>query len=116
MECFCDYEMPAVYANYTRVARKQHVCEECRREIHVGESYERVFGVWDGSCSVFKTCARCISLRDYVKAHVPCLCWQHGNTIEDCMETAREYAREAPGLLFGAYRRLSSIKRNEAKP
>lgn len=31
--------------------------------------------------------------------------------IEDSIEAAREYAHEAPGLLFGAYRRQVAIKR-----
>jgi hypothetical protein len=51
------------------------------------------------------------TLKEWVKAHVPCFCWAHGNIIEDAIETARNYAHEAPGLLFGAYRRQVAIMR-----
>lgn len=112
MECFCDYEMPSVHSVSTPKARKEHQCEECRRPIREGEQYERVWGVWDGDMSTFKTCQRCLNLREYVKAHVPCFCWAHGNVIEDAINTAEGWNHEAPGLLFGARRLQVKIKRN----
>jgi hypothetical protein len=115
MECFCDYEMPAVYSTSTPKAKKEHCCEECQRAIHPGEQYERVWGIWDGYASTFKTCQRCLNLREYVKAHVPCFCWAHANMIEDAINTAEGWNREAPGLLFGAYRLKIKITRN-ARP
>ncbi|MBK1732901.1 hypothetical protein [Thiococcus pfennigii] len=71
-----------------------------------------MFGRWGGQPDTFDTCSRCLALRDYVEAHVPCLCWQHGHMREDCIETARAYAPEAPGLLFGAWRREIAIARH----
>jgi hypothetical protein len=112
MECFCDYESPAVYSATTPKARKEHQCSECSRAVIVGEQYERVWGVWDGRQDTYRTCQRCLNLRAYVKAHVPCFCWAHGNMIEDAMETAEGWNREAPGLLFGAYRLKIKIRRN----
>lgn len=114
MECFCDYEAPQFYSAAVQKAVKPHTCEECRGTIHKGEQYERVAGKWDGDFGTFKTCQRCLNLRAYVKAHVPCFCWAHGNIIEDAIETARHWNHEAPGLLFGAYRLQVAIRRNRA--
>ncbi|HKR41013.1 MAG TPA: hypothetical protein VJU59_15270 [Paraburkholderia sp.] len=109
MGCYCDYDMPSVYVQTTPRARKEHRCAECGSKIEAGQQYERTFGVWDGSADQIKTCLQCVEMRDFVKAHVPCFCWEHHNLHECCIETAREYSREAPGLLFGTYRR--SIRR-----
>lgn len=112
-ECFCDYDSPLAYGRAEPIARKAHRCEECGGVIAPGERYERVFGVWErGRPEVFKTCPRCIALRDWVSAHVPCFCWAHGNIRDDAIETARSWAHEAPGLLFGAYRREVAIRRH----
>lgn len=109
--CYCDYEQPEFYHHETRKARKQHRCSECARAIQPGESYEHVRGKWGGDVATHKTCPRCLELKDWVAAHVPCVCWGHGNIIEDAIEAAREYSHEAPGLLFGAYRRQVAIRR-----
>lgn len=109
--CYCDYDPPEFYHQETRRAKKEHHCSECAREIEPGEAYEHVRGKWDGRVDTFKTCPRCLALREWVRAHVPCFCWAHGNIIEDAIETARGYAHEAPGLLFGAYRRQVAIRR-----
>ncbi len=111
MDCYCDFDPPDVYTVTLPKARKRHRCSECGRAIQPGEQYERVTGIWDGTADTFKTCPHCLDLRKYVKAHVPCFCWHHGNMTEDAIETADYYAAEAPGLLFGAYRRLIQIKR-----
>ena len=84
---------------------------ECGRVIEPGDAYEHVRGKLDGEVDTFKTCPRCLALKEWVKAHVPCFCLAHGNIIDDAIETARGYAHEAPGLLFGAYRRQVAIRR-----
>jgi len=109
--CFCDYDPPEFYSQRMQTAKKEHRCEECGKPICTGETYENVSGKWDGRFDTFKTCTRCLALKDWVKAHVPCFCWAHGNIREDALETAREYGRQAPGLLFGAYRREVAIRR-----
>lgn len=110
-DCFCDYDPPSVFNETAPVARKEHRCTECGRAIQRGEKYQCAWGIWDGMAETFKTCPRCLALRDYVKAHVPCLCLGFGRLHDDCMEAARGYAHEAPGLLFGAYRRLVLVQR-----
>jgi hypothetical protein len=112
MSCYCDYEPATAYVKSWHRARKQHKCYECHRAINAGEQYEKVWAVWDGSVGVVKTCTRCLDLREYIEAHVPCFCIGHGNVNEDAIETAIAYKHEAPGLLFGAYRRLVKINRN----
>lgn len=109
MRCYCDEVTPSVYKIKIRLARKPHVCSECFRKIHAGEKYEHVFGIWDGLPSTFKTCERCLALKEFITAHVPCFCVSHGNLIDDLIETAREH--DTAGLLFGAYRRLVKIQR-----
>ena len=112
MDCHCDYdEVWRVYAQQDRKARKVHTCNECHCRIQPGERYEHVSAILD-SVEVFKTCSRCLDLRDFIKAHVPCFCWYHDNMIEDAVETAGHWLHEAPGLLFGAYRRRIRIQRH----
>jgi len=111
MGCFCDYDPPIFARAAKPVARVEHKCYECGGRIGAGEQYERVSGLWDRAegLTTFKTCPRCLALREFVKAHVPCLCWAHGNTIEDCMNAVEEFAHETVGLRFGALRRLHAI-------
>jgi hypothetical protein len=111
-ECYCDYEPAQCYVVTKPHARKQHKCDECGGLMLVGEEYERVFAVWDGSAGNYRTCKRCLDLREWVKAHIPCFCWYHQNMLEDAMETAKHWSHEAPGLLFGAYRRQVAIHRH----
>ena len=62
----------------------------------------------------YRACCRCIALRDWVQAHVPCLCWAHGSMIEDSLgEIDMRYRAEAPGLYFGAMRRYVAIRRHQ---
>lgn len=113
--CECDYEAPSVYtATKVNSARKAHRCSECRRTITPGEPYESTFGIWEGQGQAYKTCQHCLALREWVKAHVPCFCWAHGNTREDALNTASGWSHEAPGLLFGAWRREVRIRRARA--
>lgn len=111
LDCFCDFDSPSFYDRTMPVARKLHKCEECGGPISVGERYERVFGKWDDYVSTFKTCARCVDIRTWVKNNVPCLCWAHGNMIENCEEAVTEAQYRAPeetrGLRFGFLRRLA---------
>lgn len=108
--CYCDsYSYP--YRAVMRKARKQHRCEECGHHIKPGESYEYAAGLCEGQWFDAKTCALCVDLREYVKAHVPCFCVEHGAGNEPAIETAQEYAHEAPGFLFRAYRKLIAIER-----
>lgn len=111
--CSCDYERPEFYARSTHRARVAHKCCECGVRILPGELYEVVRGKWDGDFGQFKTCCRCLALREWVVAHVPCSCWAHGNMREDVLTDAEHWGMQAPGLLFGALRREVLIRRGQ---
>ena len=110
MECFCDYDPPEVSSVSIRAARKQHKCEECGCNILSGDRYEYVWGIWEGWQDSFKTCPRCLDLREWVKAHVPCFCWAHGNMLDDARETIDQYRHECEGLWFGFLRKLYIVR------
>lgn len=112
-DCFCDYDPATVYAKTEPTARKQHKCFECGRGIFPGQRYEKVFGVWDGRVDVFKTCERCVKLREHLAAHVRCFCWAHGNLLEDVRMEIEHLPAEAvgSGLLFEIGRMAVAIKR-----
>jgi hypothetical protein len=57
---------------------------------------------WSG-----KVCSRCWNTLEFVKAHIPCVCVSFGNMYEELLEICKEASHEAPGLLFGFYRRMS---------
>lgn len=111
-ECYCDWDPPSVYRKTEHTARrKTRKCSECGATVGLGERYQLTFGVWDRVADSFTTCARCLALEDWVRAHVPCLCLEHGNLIENCLETASDCRQDAPGLWFGTLRRLHAIRR-----
>lgn len=109
-DCACDYDPAEFYAARVRMARKEHKCDECAGWIQPGEKYEAVIGKWEGCMGTFKTCEHCVNIRRWTKNNVPCLCWSHGNTIEDCKEAVQEAWWRAPdetrGLRFGLLRRI----------
>lgn len=108
--CYCDYEPAEVFVKTNPKARVEHRCGECYRPIPRGEVYERVFGVWDGDVSTHKTCQRCIAVREFVTASVPCFCWYYGDMLDNAKECASEWSHEADGLLFGTLRRIILAK------
>ena len=117
--CYCDGPYPEFYHAERRTARKHYRCDECGRAIAISERYEHVRAKWEGDIGSYKTCPRCLALRDYVEAHVPCFCWNHHNMIEEALATADAYAHETVGLQFGALRRKVLIYRGkplEKKP
>lgn len=76
--CGCDdLESPSVFEERdVQSARKAHQCDDCLRTILPGESYRHIWGVWptvDGPAT-YRTCARCMALEEFMKAHVPCFC------------------------------------------
>ena len=113
--CYCDYDSPEFYHSEQRIARKRHRCSECSGYIQPSETYEHVWGKWEGDVSVHKTCSRCVELRRFVADETDCPCIVHGNLIEHAIETAREYANGVPGLLFGARRRQILIYRHKKR-
>ena len=112
-ECYCDFERPEFYRTLKiSAARKDHRCAECGGRITPREPYEYNTAKWDGELCTSKMCQRCIAVRDWVTAHVPCFCWLHGSMLEDAANTVDTYGFEAPGLTFGYLRRLHAVRRN----
>jgi hypothetical protein len=109
MECFCDYDQPEFYRTARPRARKSYKCYECGAPIQPGESYRYDVAKWEGEVDTFKTCGDCSSLEQWVRNNVPCVCWAHGNMLEDLrndVEAACERApKETVGLFFGFLRR-----------
>ncbi len=114
IDCFCDYDAPVFYSRTMPKARKVHQCFECGGAILPGETYESVSGKWD-YVETFKTCARCVDLRTWVKNNLPCVCWGHGNLHDDLSENVREAtyraSEETAGLRFGFLRRMVAIEK-----
>lgn len=107
--CSCDtYSYP--YHEDVHTARKEHKCYDCGRKIAPGEWYVAVGGKCEGEWWEGKECSHCWSAMEWVKAHVPCLCVEFGNMREMLIEICREAQPQAPGLLFGLYRRMKGDK------
>lgn len=64
----CD--MPAVFGQEQRKARKEHKCCECAVMIKPGEAYIYSHGVWDGSGQSFKQCLDCAEVSSAAAASV----------------------------------------------
>jgi hypothetical protein len=67
-----DDDGPAVdvYDTTTRKARKPHKCHACGETVRPGDTYTRVFVVWDGSTDVTKRCARCQAIYVHLAARI----------------------------------------------
>lgn len=88
MQCDCsiiDYERSDVYEDKIQKARKEHVCCECSGTIKVGDQYEYVKGLWEGTFSIYKTCIPCKSIRDRYCPH-GFLFGELRNSIFECLE------------------------------
>lgn len=56
------------FASHTQpVARKQHVCIECKAHIPKGEKHHRVSGMWEDGLESFRWHQACEDLRDFVE-------------------------------------------------
>jgi hypothetical protein len=88
--CYCDDgEYPSVYEERdVKAAREAHKCSECARAILPGESYKHIWGVWPGidGAATWRICARCMALKDFVEAHIPCACLLLGNLLDSASD------------------------------
>lgn len=64
-------DMPSCFRTVIRTARKDHVCCECRKQIHKHHLYEYSSGIWSGKPDHFKTCMLCVQVRDLVYKMMP---------------------------------------------
>lgn len=109
--CYCEVDNPAtIYHAERPMARRHRHCTECGKDIHPGERYENVAGLWEGEWSHYSTCHRCLALRDWLEATSCCFCWAHHNLLED-MQTEIQDGHWKPGFKFTAYRLLVDIRR-----
>lgn len=58
-----DYDASAIYFDKLVIARKSHVCCECKRTIQAGEQYENVRAMYETVWGTYKTCLGCYRLR-----------------------------------------------------
>jgi hypothetical protein len=87
--CDCSIDnfedRPSFSREQWRVARKPHVCCECREVIEPGSKYEYVAGCWSGEWDEFKTCETCVRIREWYCASG----WNYGGLAEqiyECLE------------------------------
>lgn len=68
--CYLEYdERPRVWSETTRVARKPHQCDSCRRVIYATETYMVHFSVFDDRDTYQeKMCSWCKAMRDEFSA------------------------------------------------
>lgn len=109
--CSCDSYAYPYREERQRKARKEYRCCDCNGKILPGERHWYATGRCEGEWFAARRCDRCTALYEFVKAHIPCLCVSFGNMIEEIMEIADAASHEAPGLLFGAWRRKVLIDR-----
>lgn len=95
--CSCVYmdrvDMPSFVKERYPIARVEHQCCECDRIMEIGERYEVISGVWDGSFSRFKTCLNCVSVRE----EFFCDWYTHG----EIWEALGEHIRSVGGHVDG---------------
>lgn len=116
-DCYCGFgERPSIYAADTRKARKKYKCYECFKAVEPGERYERAKMLYEGVWETMLTCDRCLKVREYILAHVPCFCWMHGSLLADAKDAIEEYAHLSFGFFLGAYKRLKRAERYTWKP
>lgn len=107
MECACisanvDDESEVLAAN-KRLARKGHVCCECRQKIEPGEYYWNEKTLYDGRLDTYKTCRDCMSIRD----HLICDFF-----YERIWETIQEFIDDCPEAIpWAKIGRLTPIAR-----
>lgn len=88
------------------IARKQHTCGECGREIAKGETYDRSAYVFDGCVHSNKACIHCCAARRWLVKH--CGGWVTESLGEELQEHFEEYApkdRDGVGRLAVGVRR-----------
>lgn len=98
-------DSPSVYRACERVAKKPHKCNECSREIAVGERHRYVFMVYDGYPYTGRACAHCGVAQEWLARECGGYLW------DGLWEDIRQHLEEYPALywplgrLYAGYRR-----------
>ena len=112
--CECDIDgYWSFYSSQRRKAKREHRCDECRATIQPGEIYEYAAGKQEGEMWSSKTCAACLELIDFIRAHVPCYCRIYGDLFGDRLRDIVDQAGQTPGFAFGILRRVVAVNRNK---
>jgi len=91
-DCGCVYveddgDPAVILGEKIRRAHKAHKCDECRGVIEIGETYEDVKGLSDGSWFRNKTCSDCLSIRRVMF----CGSWNYGSIKDDLWEHVSDF-------------------------
>ena len=77
-------EIPSVFSDTVRKARREHKCCECRRAIKIGEQYHLSKGCWEGKWDEYKTCMDCQDLREEIGGLYRSDEWPPFGTLSEC--------------------------------
>lgn len=95
--CRAGDDGPDFFSDRRLKARKMHRCDECKRAIMAGETYNNYFSVHEGASYTHKMCAHCeIGAAWLVKN---CGGYVFGEIRDDLYEHAEEYPGIAPQIL-----------------
>lgn len=96
--CECDGERPDIWSERTHVARKSYQCAECRQQIEPGDTYVRIFSVYDGTAETIINCERC---NDLMAAFADVgYCWFIGEFLEAYRDWLRDCGTPLPKWLM----------------
>ena len=74
----------AYWESTVKRARQEHHCDECRRTIEPGESYQRTRAIWEGEPIVTKACGHCVAAREWLVR--VCRGFVHSMVLEELRE------------------------------
>lgn len=108
--CLYDDSDPASFYRETmRKARKEHRCAECFRTIKPKETYQMVFGIWEGRPSTHKTCNHCLQAQNWLREN--CGGWMFGGIREDLDDHTNSF--KVYRFIVGMNRQWRKFKSND---
>jgi hypothetical protein len=109
--CLIDDADPSTFSSdVTLKAKKDHVCNDCRRVIYAGESYIRSFVCFDGTACTYKRCSHCNVGAKWLQKH--CGGWIYGEVMTELEEHYDAGYREdnLQKILIGMRRKWQSFQ------
>jgi hypothetical protein len=95
-----DYEPPSFCLIEIRLAKKTHICCECKQEIKSRQKYEYTSGRWDERFETYKTCMICKDIRE----SFCCNGWEYTTLWSDIYENL------FPIMTTGCLNKLSTVE------
>jgi hypothetical protein len=86
--CAVGDECVEMLSSRSPVARKQYRCDECGRDIGIGERYQRDAYVFDGYFYDHIACGHCVAARRWLE--VVCNGWVFGGVLADLSDHLAE--------------------------